>query len=265
SIDERPPTSASGPHGDSSEVWNGTYDYYCHVTDLDDPATIDLDQYRTLAKNSSVPSFYKTNGTGGASSAGRLAASSPTGSGYFPATEQIGLKAWPGGGTYVFRNSTSVIFLEAEYSLNSRDSGSQIAVAAFVAPNATLSVNGDSGTPDRIVKIPTDAQKEYLYNGAYGDSTLGWSTAQGTNSTAFSSTGVGNNFIVADVLLHAYCYFKNVSNSGTDLNIVGVLDMAQATNPQSVTVYFDEDISTGVLTLNQKPKKLYWREIKREW
>ncbi|MBI3012738.1 MAG: hypothetical protein HYY63_03850 [Elusimicrobia bacterium] len=165
----------------------------------------------------------------------------------------------------MFRNSTSVIFLEAEYSLSSRDSGSQIAVAAFVAPNATLSVNGDNDTPNRTVKIPVDAQKEYLYNGTYGNSTLGWSTAQGTNATAFSSTGAGNNFIVADVLLHAYCYFSNVSNSGTNLNIVGVLDMAQATNPQSVTVYFDEDISTGVLTLNQKPKKLYWREIKREW
>ncbi|MBI2119565.1 MAG: hypothetical protein HYT97_08065 [Elusimicrobia bacterium] len=264
-LDERTPTSASGPHGDSSETWDGTYDYYCHSSNLDQPPTIDLDSYRTLAKNSSVPSFYKSNGTGSASSSGRLAASTPTGSGYFPATEEIAIKAWPGAGTYTFSNSTSVIFLEADYSLDSRDASSQIFCRAFIAPFTTLSVNGATTLPNRTAKIPSDAQKEYLYNGTHGNSTLGWSSAQDTNATAFSASGAGNNFIVSDVLFHAYCYFENISNSGTNLNIIGVLDMAQATNPQSISVYYDADISTGILTLNQKPTRRYWREINTSW
>ncbi len=265
SIDERPPTSASGPHGDTAETWNGTYDYYCHASSLDTAPDIDLDQYRTLAKNSSIPDLYKANGTGSSSSAGRRATASPVGSGYFPATEEIALKAWPGAGAYVFKNSTSVIFLEADYSFNDRHSNSQVNLRGFIAPYAALSVNGDDDTPNMVVRIPDDAQKEYLYNGAYGNSTLGWTTAQGTNATAFSSTGAGNNFIVADVLMRGYLYFENISNSGTNLNVVGILDMAQATNPQSVTVYYDSTVSTGIITSNQAPRRLYWREVKSTW
>ena len=41
--------------------------------------------------------------------------------------------------------------------------------------------------------------------------------------------------------------------------------MAQATNPQSISVYYDADISTGILTLNQKPSRRYWREINASW
>ncbi|GEM_PF-1493813 len=265
SIDERPPTSASGPHGDTAETWDGTYDYYCHASSLDESPDINFDEYRTLAKNSSIPDLYKSNGTGGSSSAGRKAVASPAGSGYFPATQEIAIKAWPGAGAYVFRNSTSVIFLEADYSLNDRHSNSQIDVRGFIAPYADLSVNGDSGLPNMIVRIPPDAQNEYLYNGTYGNGTLGWSSAQGTNATSFASTGAGNNFIVADVLLRGYLYFENISNSGTDLNVVGVLDMAQATNPQSIVIYYDSTVSTGIITSNQQPRRLYWREIKTTW
>jgi hypothetical protein len=113
--------------------------------------------------------------------------------------------------------------------------------------------------------MPTDAQKEYLYNGTYGNSTLGWTTAQDNNSQSFSAVGAGNNFTIANCLIHGFMYFKNVSNSGTNLVVAGVLDMAQATNPQSVVVYYDNDVSTGVLTMNQSPKRIYWRETKTGW
>jgi hypothetical protein len=260
-IDERTPTSASGPHGDSSETWDGTYDHWCHSSSLDTAPTVDLDTYRQLAQNSRIPNI--------ASDTGGTAVSSPTGSGYFP-SDGIALKI-PGGGNssasdaYVFNNSTTVIFVEKDYSFNTKNRYSQLVVRALIMPNAELSVNGDSKIPDRVVKIPTDAQKEYLYNGTHGNSTLGWSSAQGTNTQAFSAVGAGNNFTIANCLIHGFMYFDNVSNSGTDLVVAGVLDLQQATNPQSVIVYYDVDVSTGIYLSNQSISRSSWREIKATW
>ena len=55
------------------------------------------------------------------------------------------------------------------------------------------------------------------------------------------------------------------TSGGSDMNIIGILDCATASNPNNTTVWYDAFTSTNVIAKNLKPFLEYWREIRMEW
>ncbi len=226
-----------------------TYNYNSYQTKLSNAPTIDLESFKTLAKNSSVPALQKIGGG--------TATAIPTGSGYF--TDTVNMFT-PAGGTYLFYNSTSVIYIDAgspgTTSVSFKGTNSQIRVRALIMTgDFEPKMLGGESVPDLTVRIPSNAQTEYYKSGA---AQTYWTTQGWVN---------GGTTILNPVRVWGYLYVGgNCTASGAQDSIIyGTADIVGNITINNMQVYYDEFVSTGILVSNMSPSLVYWREIKRDW
>ncbi|MBI4063785.1 MAG: hypothetical protein HY401_05735 [Elusimicrobia bacterium] len=239
-------TDPNVPNGHNYfSVWPSspaTYDYNSYQTNLGNEPTIDLEAYKTLAKNSSIPGLKKmSNG---------LAAADPVGSGYYTENVDISLSS---GGVILLNCSTCVIYVNGDVDF--KDTDSQLQVRALIV-TGVFDMNYDP-VPDLVAKIPVGAETEYRYG-----------TAPAVWTSNFSATGEGGNYVVTGARVRGYVYvggeFKN--SGGGNPSIIGTLDVKGTVNVNNTRIYYDAAVSTGVLTMNQNPRRTYWREYAtNEW
>lgn len=247
-------TDPTPPNGhDFFATWptNPTYDYNSYQTRLGNAPTIRLNDYKTMAKNSSFPWPLKTaNGN-------TTITATPPGSGYFQYNGDVGIcRGDVLGADYVWSCSTCVMFIDVgSNNVDWKTSwASQLQLKAMIILG-NMDMN-DASTPVMPAVIPVGAQTEYR-----------WGTAPAYWTANFAATGEGGTYDVTDARFRGYMYVSgDLNNSGGGSPaIVGILDVLGNVNVNNTRVYYDSTVSSGVLTNNAEPFQQSWREIKLDW
>jgi hypothetical protein len=243
-------------------------EYWVFHDDLGEAPDIDLDYYKTAAKNSQVPVTTtspdgKIERNAGGST---LAVASPTGSGYFMASQNgnTGLrfdKTGGGANRYQFINSTSVIYIDKDVGGSIETvmrNGSYLAVEALIIAGAghNLDCNADS-YDNFMATVPESAPREYQHPSA---------AAQWLPFAATYANPGRCCYDIDDLAAHGFIYVGgNMTNAGGGTKIVGVVDVIGTITMNTVTVYYDTAVADAIKLVGRTPRRVGWRETKADW
>jgi len=212
------------------------YDYAA-FQNLGNAPTIDLTNYRNLAKSSCVPllsGVAPNPGPGGCNS------------GYYNGAADI-----PNG--YDFRCSTCVIFIEGATSLNNN---SFIDVGALCA---TGDVDFKAKNVNYVSTIPATAQLEYQYaGGGYGSSAVAyWNTTFAPGYPHYTINGCG---------MHGFLYCGgNISTAAGNGQMCGAVYIAGTISINTFTVYYDSVVGNNIALQGATVTRASWDEILTSW
>lgn len=250
---------------DTVDNSNNTDDkeYWAFDDDLGDPPQVDLDYYKTVAKASRVPVDdgvgQITRNAGGST----LAVATPTGSGYFRTVDNgnVGLKFDDKSGNnppnaYYFRNSTSVIYIDGAAGQETvMSSKCFLQLNALIIAGHDLDCNADD-FDNFGATIPASAPLEYQH-----------ASAAGTWTSNFAAVGAGNCcYDIDNMAAHGFIYVGgDMSNAGGGTVFVGVVDVIGTITMNTVTIYYDSDVASGIRLKAGTPRRVSWREVKTTW
>ncbi len=235
-------TNPNSPNGAMPGGNWATYDYASYYS-LGNAPTVDLDSYRTLAKNSCVPQLRKGTGSG--------AAAHYTGggcdSGYYTADAKIDVTS--GGGSYSFTCSTCVIFIEGE--VVSFPNSSWLNIRGLLA-TGDLDFNARSTT--YVATIPNNAQDEYQYS----PTAVNYWTSNGWTN--------GGTYSIANCGMHGFLYTGgDLKNAGGNTILVGALFVGGSLTVNTTTVYYDSSVANNILFQSGTISRVSWDEIRTSW
>lgn len=254
----------------NNSVNTDNVEYWAFNTDLGDPPQVDLDYYKAKAKASRV---LVDNGIGQITrNAGgtTLAVASPTGSGYFITSENgnVGLKFDDASGNnapnaYYFQNSTSVIYIDGSAGqITKMMSKSFLNLEALIVAGHSLDCNADD-FDNFGATIPLKANEEYLDN-THGPTTpltywtnefsAIWNTADRCCYDLDNMAGRGFFYVGEDM-----------SNAGGGTIFVGVVDVIGTITMNTVTIYYDSAVASGIKLKAGTPRRISWKEVKTSW
>jgi Tfp pilus assembly protein PilX len=242
-------------------------EYWAFYPDLGDAPEVDLDYYKSVAQKSQIP--LTTNSPKGRleknSGGNNLAVATPTGSGYFLASQNSnsGLRFEKDGGGanyYEFKNSTSVIYIDNDTGgaiiTDLQNGGAFVQLAALILAgnNHNLDINAQEGVVGATV--PAAAGEEYMH-----------SSLSSYNWPGKTAPGAGNCcYTLSSLAAHGFVYVGgNVNNAGSNTQILGVLDVIGDVSVNTLYVYYDKEVANGIKVKGGSPRRVSWREIKTTW
>lgn len=230
------------------------YDYVAFY-DLGTAPTINLAHYLNKAKNSLVqPILKKGSGNGNASpwSDGGFP------SGYYPATAQGGssgnangvkMEKGSGGGNFDFECATCTIYIEGE--VKRWPSGTWVDAEAVIV-TGDLDFNG--GGHPYSVEIPDAAEEEYLFE------------PDGVNYWNSKGWNGGDTITLTDMGYHGFMYVGgDVGNAGGGANMVGAIFVNGEVTTNTMSVYYDAAVTTGIKMSNSQIIRMSWDEVRVPW
>jgi Tfp pilus assembly protein PilX len=238
-------------------------EYWAFNPDLGDPPQIDFDYYKTKAQNSQVPlASVSPSGNININMGGSTpAVASPAGSGYFLASQNSnkGLKfVKSGGGSnhYKFASSTSVIYIDNDYSgaiiTDLQNGGCFLQVEALILAGANhqADINAQEGVV--VATVPAAAQTEYMHASAA--------------ATWAGFAPAGSNYTLDKLAVHGFMYVGgNVTNAGSNTQILGALDVHGNVNVNTLNVYYDPKVAENIKLKAGSPRRISWKEVKVPW
>lgn len=251
----------------NDSVNTDTLEYWAFNTDLGTPPQVDLDHYKTVAKASVIP---VDNGVGSITqikSGSPLAIASPTGSGYFSLltggenSGASGLRFDDKSGNvspnaYRFQNSTSVIYIDGTSGQETQmTSKSYLQVNAMIVAGHDLDCNADD-FDNFNATVPANAALEYQH-ASLSSYTWPGKTAPGPGNCCYDIDNLAG---------HGFFYVGgDMSNAGGGTTFIGVVDVIGTITMNTVTIYYDSAIASGIKLKAGSPRRISWKEIKTTW
>jgi len=222
---------------------------YASFYDLGAPPVVDLETYKTIAKNSIVPTrLKKGSGSGNATpyNAGGF------NSGYYPSSSNpngVKMEKGTGSGNYTFICSTCVIYIEGD--VNRYPNGTFLDVQSLVV---TGDMDFNAGGTSYTTTIPNTASDEYQY---VPDGINYWTSKGWTN---------GASVTLSDVGFHGFMYVGgDVGNAGGGSTIVGAIYVNGAITTNTTTIYYDTTVTNNIKLTNATMNRQSWDEIRVGW
>jgi hypothetical protein len=238
-IEARDTNDNTPPNTDGQEWWS--------FQDLGDPPQIDLAYYKAKAKASQIP----TDANGGMirkATGSNAAVADPPGSGYFKASDNGAKIRF--FGSYDFRNSTSVIYVEG--------AGMDFSGSSFLDVEGALaegSIDFNAGSTVYIATVPANAAEEYK--------------KQKLEVPGYTYPGEGSadgTYTITDCGMHGFLYCGGtLTNSGGGSTIVGAAKVIGDNTMNTLTVFYDPIVATNIKLSAAKLFQKSWAEIKGTW
>src|SRR3989339_295330 len=226
----------TAPNSDGKEFWA--------FEDLGTGTQIDLPFYRDIAKKSSIPTSCG-GGTIKKATGAQLAVSSPTGSGYFLASQNNGGIRLFGG--YKFRSSTCVIYTDGTLD---GQTGSFVQLQAMIGEgNVDFKGDGVSFTAN----VPPQADLEYVKQKEINPSY----NYPGEGSATYGVTNCG---------MHGFLYCGgNLNSAGGNATLVGSAKIIGEVSFNTFKIYYDLAVSSSVRVSNATARQISWKEVQTTW
>jgi hypothetical protein len=230
-------TAASAPNSDEKEYWA--------FEDLGNPPQIDLAYYKELAKKSQIPTS-SGGGTIRKATGSSQAVATPAGSGYFRAADNGSKIRF--FGSYDFRNSTSVIYVEG--------AGMDFANASFLDVQAALAegnVDFNAGSTVYVASVPATAGTEYV--------------KQKEMAAGYTFPGEGSaTYSIASCGMHGFLYCGGaLNNAGGNSVMVGAAKVIGDVTMNTFTIYYDAAVAGNIRLSSTGFRRKSWREIHTSW
>jgi hypothetical protein len=223
------------------------YDYAAFY-DLGTPPVVDLDYYKTVAKNTIVATVLK-KGTGSGDASPDT--SGGFNSGYYPSSTNpngVKIEKGTGAGNFTFTCSTCVIYIEGE--VKRYPNGAFLNVEALVV---TDDMDFNAGGTPYTTTIPNTASDEYQY---VPDGVNYWTASGWANGAA----------VTVDAGFHGFLYVGgNVDNAGGGSTMVGAMYINGEITTNTTTVYYDSSVTNNVKISNATVYRQSWDEVRVSW